>query len=213
MRLLSRHFMSPCRSLLDCDYVRRRLGRRAQQVLLQALDIEDLMAFEIDREHLSRTEAAFYRDALVIEVEESHFGTGDYEAVASDLVAHRTQSVTVEGSAYVASVGEGHRRRAIPRLHQRGVFPIETRQILKCRMSLPCRHHEHGHAVQQIAATAQERFGGFIQVRLASMVLISPLWAISLNGCASHQEGCVFVAYRWWKRTNELSNSGFCRSR
>ena len=39
----------------------------------------------------------------------------------------------------------------------------------------------------------------FIQLRLPSRVLISPLCPIMRNGCASFQFGSVLVAKRWWK--------------
>ena len=38
----------------------------------------------------------------------------------------------------------------------------------------------------------------FSQFRLPLRVLISPLCASILNGCASHHCGNVLVEYRWW---------------
>ncbi len=50
------------------------------------------------------------------------------------------------------------------------------------------------------------------QRRLPSMVLISPLWASSRNGCASFQAGAVLVEKRWWNTTTLDTISGRARS-
>ena len=48
--------------------------------------------------------------------------------------------------------------------------------------------------------------------RCPSIVLISPLWQRSRNGCARSQLGSVFVEKRWWKIANGTASSGSSRS-
>ena len=50
------------------------------------------------------------------------------------------------------------------------------------------------------------------QLRLPSMVFISPLWARNRNGCASGQRGMVLVEKRWWKTQMAVCRSGSPRS-
>ncbi len=50
------------------------------------------------------------------------------------------------------------------------------------------------------------------QLRLPSMVLISPLCASSRNGWASGQRGAVLVEKRWWKTQMAVSRRSSPRS-
>ena len=50
------------------------------------------------------------------------------------------------------------------------------------------------------------------QLRLASMVLISPLCASIRYGCASRHCGSVLVEKRWWNSATEASTRGSARS-
>ncbi len=52
-----------------------------------------------------------------------------------------------------------------------------------------------------------------IQFTLPISVLISPLWAMTRNGCASSQLGNVFVEKRECTRHIALAKRGSCRSR
>ena len=50
------------------------------------------------------------------------------------------------------------------------------------------------------------------QLRLASMVLISPLCARNRNGCARRHCGIVLVEKRWWNTATEASTRSSPRS-
>ena len=50
------------------------------------------------------------------------------------------------------------------------------------------------------------------QLRLPSIVLISPLWASMRKGCASGHRGKVLVENRWWKTQIAVSKVGSLRS-
>ena len=51
-----------------------------------------------------------------------------------------------------------------------------------------------------------------IALRLPRRVLISPLCASIRNGCASGQDGNVFVEYRWWITATALTMRASVRS-
>ena len=50
------------------------------------------------------------------------------------------------------------------------------------------------------------------QLRLPSIVLISPLCASIRNGCASGHRGSVLVEKRWWNTHTAVSSEGSLRS-
>ena len=74
------------------------------------------------------------------------------------IVARRPQSVAVERGADLPAVGEGDRRRAVPRLHQRGVILVESAALLvHQRIAGPrFRNHHHHRMRERIAAHGQE---------------------------------------------------------
>ena len=71
--------------------------------------------------------------------------------VVGDDVARRAQAVAVERRADLAAVGEGDRRRPVPRLHQRRVVFVE---------GAPLRIHQrvpaHASGISIIIACASE---------------------------------------------------------
>ena len=77
---------------------------------------------------------------------------------SGDEVARRAQAVAVERGADLAAVGEGDRRRAVPRLHQRGVVFVEGAALLvHQRIAGPGFGDQHHHRVRErVAALHQE---------------------------------------------------------
>ncbi len=51
-----------------------------------------------------------------------------------------------------------------------------------------------------------------IQLTFPWIVLISPLWQSSRNGCARSHDGVVFVEKRWWKIPKAVITAGSRRS-
>ncbi len=97
------------------------------------------MFFSVDRQH-----AGFRRH--------------DDAVVVGQQIARRPQAVAVERGADLAAVGEGDRRRAVPRLHQRGVVFVEGAPLLVHeRIARPGLGDHHHHGVgERIAALRQE---------------------------------------------------------
>ena len=115
-------------------------------------------SFEIDEQHLARLQAPLRDDALFRHRQHAHFGGEHDEVVVGDEIARGPQAVAVERGADLAAVGEGHRRRAVPRLHHRGVIFVEVAPLLvHQRIAGPGLRDQHHHRVgQRIAAAHQE---------------------------------------------------------
>ena len=78
----------------------------------------------------------------------------DDEVVVGDDVARRPQAVAVERRADLAAVGERHRRRAVPGLHQRRVVLVERAPVLvHQRVAGPgLGDHQHHRVRERVAA-------------------------------------------------------------
>ncbi len=79
--------------------------------------------------------------------------------VVGDDVARRPQAVAVERRADLAAVGEGDRRRPVPRLHQRRVIFVEGAPLRVHQRVGPRLRDQHHHRMRQrIAAADDEQF-------------------------------------------------------
>ena len=129
------------------------------------------MLVKIDEQHLAGLQAPLGDDAVLGNGQHAHFGGEHEEAVVGDEVARRPQAVAVERRADLAPVGEGHRRRAVPRLHQRGVILVEIAPLLvHQRIAGPGFRDQHHHGVGKRIAAAHQEFERVVEaggVRLA----------------------------------------------
>ena len=165
------------------------------------------------------------------------------EVVVGHVVARRPQAVAVEHRADHRAVGEGDRRRTVPRLHQRRVVLVERLPVgIDRRVAAPGLRDHHQDGVRQRAPGHDEELehvveGGRvaaaladdredlaqvlaelrrlsrpsrarIQLMLPRSVLISPLCAMKRYGCASGQDGNVFVLKRWCTSASAESHVG-----
>ena len=108
---------------------------------------DDATFLRVDEEDAAGLQAAFVRDAFGLDVEDADFGGHDDEVVLGHVVAAGTQSVAVEDGADLRAVGEGHRSRAVPRLHEAGVVFVEILVVLRHAGVLGPRlrdHHDRG---------------------------------------------------------------------
>ena len=77
--------------------------------------------------------------------------------VVGDDVARRPQPVAVERGADLAAVGEGDRRRAVPRLHQRRVVFVEGLALrIHQRVAGPGLGDQHHHRMRQRVAAGDQ---------------------------------------------------------
>ena len=101
------------------------IGLGTGQLGLDLGVVDDAALVEIDQEHLAGLEAPFLDDTVLGDVEHAHLGGHDHHVVVGDQIAGGAQPIAVQRRADLASVGEGHRRRPVPGLHQGGVVLVE----------------------------------------------------------------------------------------
>ena len=146
-----------------------RLG--ARQRLLDLRVRHDAVLFKIDEQHLARLQAPLGDDLLLRHRQHAHLGGEHDEVVVGDEIPGGPQAVAVERRADLASVGEGDRGRAVPRLHERGVIFVESAPLLvHQRIAGPGFRDQHHHRVAERIAALDEEFERVVEaggVRLA----------------------------------------------
>ncbi len=126
------------------------VGVRGCQVVLDLLVADDAPCAGVDEEHLARFEAALVGHLLWRHLEHAHLGGHHEQVVGGDVVAGRTQAVPVEHGADHDAVGEAHRRRAVPGLHQVGVvLVVRPLLVLHVLVTRPGFGDHHRHDVRQ----------------------------------------------------------------
>ena len=120
------------RQILDVDQVLGqplRVGMRRREIALDLLVGDDAALHGVDQEDPARVQPLLEQDVLRRDVEHADLGRHDDEVVLRHVVARRPQAVAIEHRADHRAVGEGDRRRAVPRLHQRRVVLVERLQL------------------------------------------------------------------------------------
>ena len=148
----------------------RVLGR---ELGLDLVVLDDPVLVGVDQEHPARLEPALAGDRGGVEVEDADLGGEHHQAVVGDPVARGTQPVAVEHGADLGAVGEHHARRAVPRLHQRGVELVErpgpgvhlaARTVVLARGGvLPGLRDHHQHRVRQRPAAEVEQLEDLVE--------------------------------------------------
>ena len=115
-------------------------------------------------QHPSRLQAALLDNLLRRDVQRSHLGSQDEEAVAGDIAAGGPQAVPVQGGPHQVAVGKEDGGGAVPRLHHSGVimvkiplFPADA--VLVLPRLRDCRHHGQ----RQFHAVHHHKLDGVIQ--------------------------------------------------
>ena len=128
--------------------------------------MENGLAPRVHYEQLARPEAAALDDVARRDIHEPHFGPGDDEPIARDLVAAGAQPVTVQGGARDHPVRERERGGAVPRLDQALVELVEPAQrrlhLGRAGMGLGDEHHERVH---RVAAGAHQQLDRVVEAR------------------------------------------------
>ncbi len=128
---------------------------RARQRLLDLGVGHDAVLDEVDKQHLAGLQAPLGDDAFLGNRKHAHLGREHDQIVVGHIVARRPQAVAVEGRADLPAVGEGDRRRPVPRLHQCGVILVEGAPLfVHERIARPGFRDEHHHRVAERIAAA-----------------------------------------------------------
>jgi hypothetical protein len=119
---------------------------------------ETMRPFHVDQQHPARLQPPLLDDAFLRDRQDAGFRRQDDAVVVGDDVARRTQAVAVERRADLAAVGEGHRGRPVPRLHQGGVVLVERLAVGAHRLVAgPGLGDQHHHRMaERVAALEQE---------------------------------------------------------
>ncbi len=133
--------------------------------------VNDAALLHVDEQHAARLQAPLLHHLLVGDVQYAHFRGHHHQIVVGDQVAGRAQAVAVQGGADLAAVREGHRRRSVPGLHQRGVVLVECPAlVVHQRIAGPRLWDQHHHGMGQRIAAGHQQFQGVVEagrVRLA----------------------------------------------
>ena len=128
---------------------------------------------EIDQQHLARLQPPLLDDVLFRDRQHAHFGRHHDAVVAGEQIARRPQAVAVERGADLAAVGEGDGRRAVPRLHQRGVVFVEGAPLLvHQRIARPGLGDHHHHGVRERVAALRQEFERVVEAGGVGLALV-----------------------------------------
>ena len=121
------------------------VGVLGGDLALELLVLDDPAPLEVHQEQLPRLQPAEALDVLRGDVQQPRLGAEHDVAVERLHPAAGPQPVAVERGADHAPVGEGDRRRAVPRLHEAGVVGVEglqvVRQVVPVAVGLGDHHH------------------------------------------------------------------------
>jgi hypothetical protein len=131
----------------------------------------DAALFKVDQQHLARLQAPLLDDLFSGNRQHAGFRRHDHPVIVGDDIAGRTQAVAVERRADLAAVGEGHRGRAVPRLHQRGMVFVERLALgIHLLVAGPGFRDQHHHRMGERIAALEQEFERVVEagrVRLA----------------------------------------------
>ena len=131
----------------------RSFGR---QLALELVIVQDLVAFEVQRQHLPWSEATLLDDAVVVELDRPDLRACDHQAFGGDLVAAWPQAVP--------TVRKGEAGWPVPGLDDRGVVAIEVLDRRRhAAVAFPGGRHEHAQRVQHVASGPLEQMQGLVE--------------------------------------------------
>ncbi len=140
---------------------------------LQLVVVDDAPLFQVDEQHLAGLQPPLGDDLLLRHRQHADFRRHNHEAVVGDDVARRAKAVAIEGCADLAAVGEGDRRRAVPRLHQRGVIFVEGAPlVIHERVARPCFRDEHHRRVRELVTAHGEELERVVETGGVGLALI-----------------------------------------
>ena len=161
------HDVLPLREILEVDALGLQpLAPRAGcgDLALDLVVLDDAALGGVDEEHPARAQPALAHDAGRIDVEHADLAREHDEAVLGDEKTPGTQPVAVEGRADEVAVGEGQRRRAVPRLHEHAVVLVEASEVgVDIDLVLPRLGHHHHDRVRQWSAPELEKLDDLVE--------------------------------------------------
>ncbi len=129
--------------------------------------VDDASSLDVDQEDLARLQPSLgHHVGRVRRGQHAGLAGQHHEAVAGELPAAGPQAVAVERGADHAAVGERHRRRAVPGLHETRVVGVEVAQLRGHVVAPLPRLGDHQHQrVGQRAAGQHEQLEHVVEGR------------------------------------------------
>ena len=84
----------------------------------------------VDQEHPARLQASLLDHLACWHVDHADLAGHDHQVLGGHPVAARAQAVAVKDGSDNRAIGEGDRRRTVPRLHQGGVVLVEGSSVV-----------------------------------------------------------------------------------
>ena len=139
--------------LLQLDAVRREpfaVWMSLRELLLDLSIIIYLALLRVDEQNLTGLKTALAHHVIGFKVHHTDLGCHDHHAALRNRVAAGTQTVSVEHTTCITTVGEQQCGRTVPRLHQDRMVLIERLQILADRvLVVEALWHENRHCLGQ----------------------------------------------------------------
>ncbi|MNJ45674.1 hypothetical protein D3C77_407810 [compost metagenome] len=136
------------------------------QAVVDGIGVEDLPGFGVHGKDLPRADTALGDHVLRLVVPHADFRRQGDVAVLGGDPARRAQAVAVEQADRVATFGQYHAGRAIPRLHVHGVVFVEGTQVGVHGLDvLPRWRNDHPHATEQVDATGDHQLEHVVHAR------------------------------------------------
>ena len=142
------------------------VGLRGGQLVLDLLVVDDATFGGVDQEHAPRLQTTLLHDLRLIDLDHTNFGGHHDDSVVEHPIATRTQPVAVEHRADHRAIGEGDARRAVPRLHERRVEPVERPLVgVHGLVVLPRFRNHHQDGVGQRTSAEVQQLEHFVETR------------------------------------------------
>ena len=139
-------------------------------VALELVVGDDPALVGVDHEHPARLQPALGDDAVGRDVDDAGLRRQDHAVVGGVPPPRRPQPVAIEGRADHQPVGEHHRRRAVPRLHQRRRVAVERGAVgIHRRIALPRLGDHHHHRVGQRATAQVQQLEQVVELRRVAL--------------------------------------------
>ncbi|MNZ63711.1 hypothetical protein D3C78_818650 [compost metagenome] len=142
------------------------VGMPRLQAVVDVGGVQHLAGLGVHGEDLPRTDAALGQHVFRRVVPHADFrGQGDVAVLGGDP-ARRAQAVAVEQAHGMATVGQHHAGRTVPRLHVHGVVFVEAAQLDVHGLDvLPGRRNDHAQAAEQVHAAGDHQLEHVVHAR------------------------------------------------
>jgi len=143
------------------------IGMAGRHLFLDLPVLQQATVFQVDGQHLARAEPTLFNDPAFLDGHHTGFRTHHHQAIASDAVAGRPQSVAIQRSTHTASVTEHQQRRAIPGFLEAGGVLVKCPHLwagIEFRLLAKGLRHQGQEAVGDWPAAAHHQLEHGVEI-------------------------------------------------